>query len=163
MQLSLAFIGLCAALTLFPCGAVAQMAASCKDKSDVCAYQKPLADLLDSVAKANTKGQGDALDALVHPERVPDYFVLALAEGSVFANSVNAWEEARVDQQVGGSTTSSGTTDLVARPSTPELLGLAMQAGALTQNVSGTTATFTANLYGSYKAILGNPVVCLAC
>ena len=163
MQPPLILAVLTIALTLFPSPASAQMAASCKDNPDVCAYQKPLADLLDTVKNVNATKQGDALKALLRPDLVPDYFVAALAEGSVFANSVNAWEQARVDQQVGGSTTGSGTTDLVSRPSTPELLGLAMQAGALTQTVSGSTATFTANLYGSYQAILGNPVVCLAC
>src|SRR5579863_4934985 len=153
----------CLGLALFPYRTSAQMAASCKDNPDVCAYQKPLADLLDTVKNVNATKQGNALKALLKPEEAPDYFVLALSEGSVFANSVIAWEQARVDQQVGGSTTGSGTTDLVSRPSTPELLGLAMQVGALTQTVSGSTATFTSNVYGSYQAILGKPVVCLAC
>jgi len=81
----------------------------------------------------------------------------------VFDNVVNAWERARVDKQVGTSAKGAGTTDLVSRPSTPELLGLAVQLGALTETVSGSTATFNANAYGAYHAIVGQPAICLVC
>jgi hypothetical protein len=152
-----------------PYGALAQTAdAGCHDRQAVCAYQKPLAQLAavaaeSDPAKKSSQTIDDRIKELLDPTKAPDEFVLALSVGSAFANSVIAWEQARVDQQVGSSTNGSGTTDLVSRPSTPELLGLAMQAGALTQTVSGSTATFTANLYGSYQAIIGKPVVCLSC
>jgi hypothetical protein len=140
---------------------------NCQDSRGVCAYQKPLKDLLEAAkeqdAKKKKTDSGDALKALLAPEIVPDYFVLALSEGSVFDNVVNAWERARVDKQVGTSAKGTGTTDLVSRPSTPELLGLAMQLGALTETVSGSTATLNANAYGAYQALIGEPTVCLVC
>jgi hypothetical protein len=140
---------------------------NCQDNRGVCAYQKPLRDLLNAAQeqdfeKRKTKTH-DALAALLAPERVPDYFVLALSEGLVFDNVVNAWERARVDKQVGTSAKGAGTTDLASRPSTPELIGLAMQLGALTETVSGSTATLNANAYGAYQALIGQPAICLVC
>jgi hypothetical protein len=139
----------------------------CQSNRGVCAYQKPLKDLLNAFQEQDTdkkkKESQDALAALLAPERVPDYFVLALSEGSVFDNVVNAWERARVDKQVGTSAKGTGTTDLASRPSTPELLGLAVQLGALTETVSGSTATLNANAYGAYQALVGQPVICLVC
>jgi hypothetical protein len=133
---------------------------NCQDNRGVCAYQKPLRDLL---AASDEKSRNDRLNELLLPERVPQYLVLGLSEGSVFDSVVNAWERARVDKQVGTSAKGAGTTDLASRPSTPELLGLAMQLGALTETVSGSTATFNANGYGAYQAIIGQPSVCLVC
>jgi hypothetical protein len=144
--------------------APAQLAVeNCQDSRGVCAYQKPLGDLLQAVKDNNEQLRGDAIRALLEPEVVPDYFVLALSEESVFDNVVNAWERARVDKQVGTSANGTGTTDLVSRPSTPELLGVAVQLGALTQTVSGSTSTFNANAYGAYHAIVGQPAICLVC
>jgi hypothetical protein len=168
MQLRFIFAALIVVSVIVPRRASAQTAgASCHDQQAVCAYQKPLAQLAaaatEGISAQRTQDISDRIKELLDPTKAPDEFVLALSVGSVFGNSVIAWEQARVDQQVGGSTNGSGTTDLVSRPSTPELLGLAMQAGALTQTVSGSTATFTANLYGSYQAIIGKPVVCLSC
>jgi hypothetical protein len=122
-----------------------------------CAYGQQLQDLLAHPASS------DALDALIAVERVPASFVTALAADSAFDNVVNAWEQARVDKQTGVTAPSSGTTDLVSRPSTSELLGLAVQLGALTQTVSGNTATFQGNADGIYRALVKVPVVCLVC
>jgi hypothetical protein len=136
---------------------------NCQDNRGVCAYQKPLKDLLTAVKDNDKDKNRIALRNLLAPDAIPEYLVLALSEGSVFDNVVNAWERARVDKQVGTSAKGAGTTDLASRPSTPELLGLAVQLGALTETVSGSTATFNANAYGTYQAIVGQPAVCLVC
>jgi hypothetical protein len=136
---------------------------NCQNNRGVCAYQRPLKDLLQAVKEKDVTGRNNALKALLAPDIVPEYLVLALSEDSVFDNVVNAWERARVDKQVGTSAKGAGTTDLVSRPSTPELLGLAVQLGALTETVSGSTATFNANADGAYRAIVGQPNICLMC
>src|SRR5450631_443044 len=136
---------------------------NCQDSQTVCAYQKPLNNLLN-LEQASTKDQtkiDDAVKSLTNPELLSEYLVLALSEASMFDTVVNAWERSRTDKQVGPSAKATATTDLVSRPSTPELLGLAMQVGALTDTVSGSAATFNANAYGAYQAILGRPVMCL--
>jgi hypothetical protein len=46
------------------------------------------------------------------------------------------------DKQVGASTGTSGSTNLVPSGSVPALLGLAVEYGGLTETFSGTTATF---------------------
>jgi hypothetical protein len=135
----------------------------CTDNNrGVCAYQKLLKDLLAARNK-DQAAQETALRNLVKPEAIPGYLVIALSEGSAFDSAVDAWERARVDKQVGTSAKGTGTTDLASRPSTPDLLGLGIQLGALTQTVSGSTATFNANAYGAYQAILGRPSICLVC
>jgi hypothetical protein len=139
----------------------------------VCVYQSQLTALITAkkAALAATDNQGrshqedlarSSMHALLYPVTLPEFIVLALGKGG-FTNSVMAWEHARLDKQVGAPAKGSGSTDLAARPSTPDLLGMALQLGALTETVSGTTATFNANAEGAYRAIIGKPVVCLSC
>jgi hypothetical protein len=109
----------------------------------------------------------DTTQALLNPVTFPDSFVIALTGrsfGDTVLNSIiAAWQQARVDQQIGASTTGRGATDLVSRPSTSDLIGLAMQTGALTETVQGTTATFQANADGAYRALVGLPTICPDC
>ncbi|HEX4499400.1 MAG TPA: hypothetical protein VIE43_27250 [Thermoanaerobaculia bacterium] len=146
---------------MIPAGAAAQDSGpDCGTHPELCAYKTAL----DNLAKG--EAIADSANTLAIPWQEADTFVLALghsANGAVFKSVADLWEKARVDKQVGAPAKVSGTTDLVSRPSTPELLGLALQLGALTETVSGTTATFHANAEGAYKAILGEPVICLAC
>jgi hypothetical protein len=136
-----------------------------------CAYQKPLQRLAVAYSKAATTDaekneQSDALQEVV-TFVAPEHFVLALTgqnlDDALLGNVVNAWERARVDKQVGTTSASKGTTDLVSRPSTSELLGMAVQAGAMTETVSGSVATFQVNAEGAYRALLEQPVICQDC
>lgn len=147
---------------------------NCLEDRIACAYDNALHALVDTAKRpADTdalrqKRQEDLdsrLDELLDPVRTPDRFVLALTSfsGIFFNSAVNEWQQARVDKQIGTTASGKGTTDLVSRPSTSDLLGLAMQLGALTETVSGSVATFQANADGAYRAITGQPVVCLDC
>src|SRR3954469_25221871 len=52
-------------------------------------------------------------------------------------------EERRADKQVGDATgTAVGSTSLVSKGGTPAILAIAVENGALTQDISGTTVTF---------------------
>ena len=62
-------------------------------------------------------------------------------------------EEARTDKQVGGGPSSNGSTSLVVKGSAPTVLGLAVENGALSQSVSGTTVTFRGNPLGIIQAL----------
>src|SRR5205085_10384746 len=106
---------------------------------------------------------GDALRSVAALESKADMFILAVAREAAFNNFVQAWVQARVDKQVGPTATSSGTVNLVSKASTSELLGLAMQLGALTETANGSTATLQANADGAFRALLGAPVSCSAC
>lgn len=139
-----------------------------------CAYDSALGGLVDTVKRPATTDDekkkhvediGFRLDELLDPVRTPDHFVLALSSFSdIFFNTAfNTWQQSRVDKQIGSNAAGKGTTDLVSRPSTSDLLGLAMQLGALTETVSGSVATFQANADGAYRAITGQPIVCQDC
>lgn len=56
--------------------------------------------------------------------------------------------DARNDKQIGAAVSTSGSTSLVSKGSVPSFLGFAVENGALTEAVSGTTATFRGNLIG---------------
>jgi len=81
----------------------------------------------------------------------------------IFDTALGFWDQSRVDKQIGTTATGSGATDLVSLPSTPELLGLAVNVGALTQTVSGTVVTFRGNADGILRGIAGQPIGCNGC
>lgn len=133
----------------------------------LCAYAIQLQHLLDA-AKTDASfrtpdGIPDTVQSVMAVWTTPDSFVAALAADAAFDNTLSAWEQSRIDKQTGSTATSSGTTDLVSRPSTSELLSLAVQVGALTQTISGNTATLQGNADGVYKALFKAPVVCFNC
>ncbi len=66
---------------------------------------------------------------------------------------LTAAEEARTDKQVGGGPQNDGSTSLVVKGSAPTFLGMAVENGALTQSISGTTLTFRGNPLGIIQAL----------
>jgi hypothetical protein len=62
-------------------------------------------------------------------------------------------EERRVDKQFGAAPSNSGTTSLTLKGSGPQILGLAVENGAITQSISGTTVTFSGNPLGIIQAL----------
>src|SRR2546423_661685 len=127
----------------------------------ICAYRTQLQKAVDAAAAKNRLD--DQLQTLLAVETFADLYIVAHAPQSAFNNFVNAWEQARVDKQAGPTARSSGATNLVSRPSTSELIALALQAGAFTEATNGSTATFNGNLDGMFRALVGVPVVCLDC
>ncbi|HKW76443.1 MAG TPA: hypothetical protein VJN64_13020 [Terriglobales bacterium] len=87
---------------------------------------------------------------LSHPQLV----ALALAnkyrtQPYKYADFVKTIEESRTDKQVGTSSSNgAGGTSVVSKGSVPAVLGFAVENGALTQSVSGTTITFRGNPVG---------------
>ncbi len=122
-------------------------------------------DDLQSAAQttANTPERGVAVSNLISLEHHPSRFLLYAYDQVIFDALVSTWQRGRLDQQTGPTAQAGGTTDLVSRPSTPQLLGLAVEVGALTQTVSGTVATFRGNVDSVLRAIAGEPIRCLGC
>jgi hypothetical protein len=81
--------------------------------------------------------QGDNLGAFL-------LYVQAKSKGV----DVKQLEDARIDKQVGSPGNSSGSPNAVSKGAVPAVLGFAVENGALTQAVSGTTITFRGNLVG---------------
>lgn len=85
------------------------------------------------------------------PSRFMNYAVSPQASAAMFFDqTVNNWERARIDKQIGRS--------LVSRGSAPCLLGLAVEAGAVTENIGGNDATLRANADGLLRFFAGQPV-----
>jgi len=61
----------------------------------------------------------------------------------------------RVDKQVGSTPDTKGTTSLAMKGAVPQILGFAVQHGAITQQVNGNTVTFRATPAGVLKALAG--------
>jgi hypothetical protein len=56
-------------------------------------------------------------------------------------------ETQRNDKQVGASATAEGSTTAAEKPGFAELLGLAVEHGAIQQEVNGTTLTLSSSPY----------------
>lgn len=57
-------------------------------------------------------------------------------------------ELARIDKQVGGDAGNAGSTTLVTKGGTPEIIGFAVENGGLTRTIDGTTVTLRGNPIG---------------
>jgi hypothetical protein len=62
-------------------------------------------------------------------------------------------EESRVDEQLGSTSSAAGSTNLVSKGGIPAVFALAVENGALTQSVSGTTLTFRGTPAGIVDAL----------
>lgn len=117
--------------------------------------QEKFGGLVDSL-KAGAKKSAQERTIQVQTEfsfgEAFDLIALALvaADSQKFQMDI---EEARVDKQVGGAATNSGATTLVSKGSTPSILGYAVEHGALTRMVNGTTITFRGNPVGIIEAL----------
>jgi len=72
--------------------------------------------------------------------------------------AMRAIEERRADKQVGdASGSTAGSTSLVSKGGTPAVLAVAVENGALAQDISGTTITFRGSPVSIVKAIQNSP------
>ena len=67
--------------------------------------------------------------------------------------------EARAQKQVGATPTSKGATSLAMKGLAPKILGLALETGAVTGDVDGTSLTFRATPAGVIKALQNQGLV----
>jgi hypothetical protein len=78
--------------------------------------------------------------------------------GGISKQAMRALEERRVDKQIGdASGSTAGSTSLVSKGGTPGVLAIAVENGALTQDISGTTVTFRGSPVSIVKAIQKTP------
>ena len=80
------------------------------------------------------------------------YLIAAHSERAGYAVLLRALE-ARALKQVGAAPTSKGTTSLAMKGLAPKILGLALETGAVTRDVDGTSLTFRATPAGVIKAL----------
>lgn len=157
----------------------ADPAATCKahQKTAILAYCDTLVAFQKSVTDGTTKTVADArpflnkLD-LTKPNAAFNFItvaanqylltgVLNLAQSKLTANTAMADAgQARIDQQFSAPTTANGTTSLVSKPGSADLLSLALDAGVLTRSVNGTATTISTNADQVFRLITGNDPDC---
>jgi hypothetical protein len=86
---------------------------------------------------------------------------LLMATTTVAASTLQLADQIRTDQQFGSNSTASGTTTLVSKAGSAELLSLAIDTGAVTQSVNGSTATLATNADHLYRLITGQNSDCI--
>jgi hypothetical protein len=124
-----------------------------QDKKSVAEQYKTKADQLVTEV-TNSPSPKDAFSLESHLE-VFALGLIAAKDTEVRNALVQAAEDVRMDKELGGSQSNSGSTSLVTKASTPGILGFAVENGALMRDDDGTTVTFTGNPVGIIKA-LGN-------
>jgi len=153
--------------------------ATCKAHGDVAvkAYCDVLVAFQKSVNAGTTKTVAEArpflnkLD-LSKPNAVFNFISVAatdflvqgalnLAQSKLTANTaMSDAGQARIDQQFSAPTTATGTTSLVSKPGSADLLSLALDAGVLTRSVNGTTTTISTNADQVFRLITGTDPDC---
>jgi hypothetical protein len=83
----------------------------------------------------------------------------AHSERAAYATLLKALEASRVDKQIGSPPNAKGGTSLAMKGLAPRIFGFAVERGALTQDISGTTVTFRASPVGLLKALQGSSLI----
>lgn len=146
----------CIFLALLPVLAHSQQLSSYQDDLQVAEAAAP-------GTEARVEAVKKLLNIVHHPSRFALYAYPDVVDQTLFKAAIDAWLQARVDQQVGNTSVTSASTNVVSRPSSPELGGLAMEIGGITKTVSGSTATFRGNADGILHSLAGQPLMCIGC
>ncbi len=143
-----------------------EKASLCNDsRPEVSAFCDLLADFQDAVnagkrTEAELRGPLNNLD-LKHTRASFEFITVQIVSLKTLASTaLRDAGHARPDQQLSASNNASGTTSLVSRPGSADLLGLALDAGVLTRSVSGTTATLSTNADQIFRLVTGNDPDC---
>lgn len=112
------------------------------------------ARLVDAVVN----GAPQAAANLVDIGQAPRCFVEFLGTDSAFRNLVRRFESSRGDRQAGATSTTSGSTTVVARGPAAKVLSLAAEYGALTQSTKDRIVTIRGNLAGLPSALVAHDV-----
>ena len=95
----------------------------------------------------------DAASATISIQRDIDRIYLGLIP-TVSRKALQVLEERRADKQIGdASGVAAGSTSLVSKGGTPAILAVAVENGALTQDITGTTVTFRGTPASLVKAV----------
>jgi len=81
---------------------------------------------------------------------------------SAAASGIQQAGQARLDRQLSAPASTSGSTALVSKAGSSELLSFALDAGALTRSVNGTTATLSTTADQLFRTITNYEPLCIA-
>jgi len=120
----------------------------------------------DIIGRKMSADPAEAAEATtIFPTRVGDLFTFALAS-AVVADQIDPKlyegrfiaqnETKRTDKQIGASAAAGGSTSAADKPGIPYLLGLALEHGAINQNINGSTLTLSSSPYALIAAYKGD-------
>jgi hypothetical protein len=81
---------------------------------------------------------------------------------SAAASGIAQAGQARLDRQLSATSNAAGTTSLVSKAGSSELLSFALDAGALTRSINGTTATLSTTADQLFRTITNYEPLCIA-
>jgi hypothetical protein len=111
----------------------------------------PLIHLIETVAQEIATKKATNPKATLSEHEV-DLFAMRVVQQRSLGRLLQEFEEQRADEQIGATSSSSGTTTLVSQGTVPEILAFAVENGAITRSQSGTALTFRGNLGGVFDA-----------
>ena len=145
-------------------------------RPEISAYCKDLADLQTAVNKEKKNPSPDlevTNQSLVNPlsklniadKRATVDFITATASrfalNAAIADAIRTAGQQRLDQQLGATPSASGTTSLLSKAGSAELVSLALDAGVLTRSINGTTATLSMNADQLFRLVTGADPTCI--
>jgi hypothetical protein len=145
-------------------------------RPEISAYCKDLADVQTAVNKEKKNPSPDLAvtnQALVNPlskmniadKRATVDFITATASrfalNAAIADAIRTAGQQRLDQQLGATPSASGTTSLLSKAGSAELVSLALDAGVLTRSINGTTATLSMNADQLFRLVTGADPTCI--
>jgi hypothetical protein len=142
--------GCVARIALAVCAAL--MSAAAQDLSPE--QRKLLQPMIEEIRKAKDAKDQARVEALVDGFVESQRLIAAAALPANDTASLRYIAEAnRIDKQVGTTNGGPGTTNLITSGSVPRILGFAVESGAITQTVTGTSITFRTNPAGLVQAL----------
>ncbi len=150
-----------AALVVLSAGQASAQGAAAADKAadkNVTSRSMIIGEIVDNAVRnaqvPNVRDPFSRTVSLAQPGEIVSYLIAVHAERQGYRALLDAME-ARVDKQVGSTPDSSGSTSLTMKGLVPEILGAAVEKGALNAEQKGTTVTFRATPSGIVKALQG--------
>jgi hypothetical protein len=142
-------------------------------RSEIRAFCENLAELL-TYAQTNPKLDNRCYEKLLKNldlslRQNTDRFITAVAPSVTLKTVMSKADvssaagqagQARLDQQLSPGATTSGTTSLVSKAGSAELLSLALDTGAVTESVKGTSATLSTNADQIFRLVTGSDPDC---
>lgn len=94
-----------------------------------------------------------------------DHFItataLTFATKASISNALQTADQQRPDQELGANSNASGTASLVSKAGSAELLSFALDTGAVTQSVNGTTSTLSTNADQIFRLVTKSDPDCI--
>jgi len=133
------------------CDALAELRDEAKKNPNLKRTDHPTSGILNQLDFTTLTDPGAEVLALAHEVAVER----AIQSGAAIAQMY------RPDKQTTAPSNASGTTSLVSKAGATDLLSFALDAGALTRTVNGSTATLTGNLDGMFRGLSGYSPLCV--